>query len=159
MEDFNDSQNELIMFSRSNTSHVCLKESNPPISSLVVPLLRDGQFTTTDFLEHWASGSPIVVSEVDQRLQGRWHPDDFAREFGTQKISPVDCVTDKVVNRAWTVGEFFAYLQDPGKTKDVLKLKVRSVPLGTLELLTAVHRTGHPRRVSLTRSRISTKAF
>ncbi|RDX40357.1 hypothetical protein OH76DRAFT_1334227, partial [Lentinus brumalis] len=74
------------------------------------------------FTDLWASGVPMIVSGVDRRLQGSWHPNDFIREYGSLKVSPVNCVTDKLVEGTWKVATFFRCLEN-GSKDTVMKLK------------------------------------
>ncbi|RPD78042.1 hypothetical protein L226DRAFT_458614 [Lentinus tigrinus ALCF2SS1-7] len=89
----------------------------------MVPTLSEGSFTRAHFVELWASGMPVVVSNVDRRLQGRWNPEELSHDYGSEKVFPVDCETNEAAKKPWKAKEFFQYLQNPDAKKPPMKLK------------------------------------
>ena len=93
---------------------------NPPMRSIT-------DLTLSEFQRIWGRDQPIVVTGVEHKLQGQWTPDYFARIYGSEKVTLVDCETE--LTQPSTVGDFFENFDLVGKGAQILKLKVRSVIL------------------------------
>ncbi|GAB6031424.1 hypothetical protein CHUAL_009201 [Chamberlinius hualienensis] len=50
------------------------------------------------FQEQWRRGQPVLVSEINKRLDiDLWHPDSFSRDYGDKKNDLVNCSTGAIV--------------------------------------------------------------
>lgn len=70
-----------------------------------------------------------MVDEVGGRLQGRWTPEDFIADYGSQKITVIDYTDGAEKHQRSTVDEFFRILASPNDCDRALKLKVCSITL------------------------------
>ena len=88
--------------------------------------LTDGEFTDKEFHDFWQHGVPIVVTNV--QMQGRWMHADFIEDYGSRKVSVLDCTDGAdLKTRRCTMAEFFSILSTPGSPQGRYKMKVRQI--------------------------------
>jgi hypothetical protein len=75
------------------------------------------------FQRSWSQGEPVVVTDIQHILQGRWTPEYFVEVYGREKITIVDCESEQQYKS--TVADFFLSFGAAEERKQVLKLKVR----------------------------------
>ncbi|KAI0754544.1 hypothetical protein C8Q80DRAFT_1297762 [Daedaleopsis nitida] len=97
--------------------------STPPMSPTNALVWDDGSFTDAEFYNMWLGGFPVVVTGLERRLQGRWSPDDFIHDYGSQKVTPVNAMTGEPVKCISSVAAFFGLLKEPKSHTNLLKLK------------------------------------
>jgi hypothetical protein len=73
------------------------------------------------FQRHWSQGIPVVVTNIQTKLQGNWAPEYFIERYGEQKVTLVNCETNSMLQS--TVSDFFKNFNDAGDRKQILKLK------------------------------------
>lgn len=97
-------------------------DGNKSPSRRITPTLSVRTFNVTEFERHWSQGIPVVITDVDSRLQGDWGPSYFIQQYGREKVVIQNCETQ--TNRQSTVAEFFRDFGGPTERTRILKLKV-----------------------------------
>jgi hypothetical protein len=90
-----------------------------------VPRMSALRFTVPAFERLWEQETPIVVTDVFSRLQGKYDPGYFIRRHGTEPVILMDCDTGRT--RASKVAIFFQDFGSGVQRKSVEKLKVCSL--------------------------------
>ena len=68
----------------------------------------------------------LLITGIEERLQGHWGPEYFISTHGALKVAPIDCTTDKVADHARiSSDEFFRRFNDEVPCASRQKLKVR----------------------------------
>jgi JmjC domain, hydroxylase len=98
------------------------------------------------FQRSLVNGEPMIVTDVQHTLQGKWGPDYFVDNFGGEKVTIIDCETEREYQS--TVADFFSSFGSDRKKRQILKLKVRFSECTSLHRLHVSIRTGHPRMTS-----------
>jgi JmjC domain, hydroxylase len=75
------------------------------------------------FKQSWARSEPVVVTDLQQSLQGTWTPGYFIENFGSEQVTIIDCESDQEFDA--TVAIFFQSFGSTEDGKRMLKLKVR----------------------------------
>ena len=95
------------------------------------------------FQQHWSQGIPVVVTNVQTKLQGNWAPEYFIERYGEQKVTLVNCETNSMLPA--TVSDFFQNFNDVGERKQILKLKAGPFSDCTFNHALILCRIGHRR--------------
>jgi hypothetical protein len=98
------------------------------------------------FQRSWSQGEPIVVTDLQHILQGRWTPEYFVEVYGSEKITVVDCDSEQQFKS--TVADFFLSFGAAEEKKQVLKLKVRYQTLPLPQLQCPCIRIGRHSKIS-----------
>lgn len=95
----------------------------------VVPRLLIGTHSLGDFLSYFDKGTPVIVSNAVQYLQGYWTPEEFIDRHGQEKVTLTNCENNR--QRSSTVREYFQSLLEPrASDRDgIWKLKVSKLIL------------------------------
>ena len=134
-----------------------VRDLHPDVHPSGLIVLDDGRFTESQFIRYWDLGVPIVVKSVHKRLQGRWSPSDFIQGHnGSEKVAPINLITDTPLRTVVTVADFFGLLKVCDLRYGPLKLKVWSRLCNDRTWhVNASNRTGHliPHSPKLSRSK------
>ncbi|KAI0703120.1 hypothetical protein C8Q76DRAFT_590035, partial [Earliella scabrosa] len=80
--------------------------------------------TRSQFFKVWEGGAPLLITGIEERLQGHWGPEYFISTHGALKVAPIDCTTDKVADHARiSAAEFFRRFNDEVPCASPQKLK------------------------------------
>jgi [histone H3]-dimethyl-L-lysine9 demethylase len=74
------------------------------------------------FQQSLAYGKPLVITGLQHRIQGTWNPEYFVGQYGSQKITLIDCETESELKS--TVADFFRDFGVVRPDKRIVKLKV-----------------------------------
>lgn len=128
-----------------------------PIPSHPVRRFVNGTLTDEIFREIWATGEPIVVTDLQSKFRIEWTPDYFRHKYGSQSCLILECQTDQ--NKRVTVGEFFSWFGKYEGRRDCWKLKVRATGIThtCLGRMFTCCRTGHHPQTSNPHSQSCTR--
>ena len=90
-----------------------------------MPKVSWEELTADQFSRNWLLGIPVVVTGVDKVLQGEWTPHDFAKYYGNQKVTVLDCTApNDLRGTSLTSKTFFSRLADPSSRFTNRRVKV-----------------------------------
>ncbi|KAI0309672.1 hypothetical protein OF83DRAFT_1037631, partial [Amylostereum chailletii] len=59
------------------------------------------------YLAAWRHGIPLVITGLEDRLQGAWTPEGFIKDYGTKMVRLVNTKTNEISEKTSTVERFF----------------------------------------------------
>ncbi|KIY71791.1 hypothetical protein CYLTODRAFT_418508 [Cylindrobasidium torrendii FP15055 ss-10] len=87
------------------------------------PRFTPTELTSEEFRKHWNSGTPMIVTGMNDRLKLGWSPDFCIERYGLFEVRLVDCQTNDERGKM-KVGDFFRQFgRYSERNSDVLKLK------------------------------------
>jgi hypothetical protein len=90
-----------------------------------VPTFDLQKLDMDQFEHYWSRGVPVVISNVQSKLQGIWGPSYFIERYGAQEVYVYDCETNSP--QPSTVAAFFRTFGKPRVSGQIFKLKVCTV--------------------------------
>ncbi|KAJ3537342.1 hypothetical protein NM688_g6705 [Phlebia brevispora] len=95
----------------------------PPKDETIVPRLVIGTHGLDDFVSYLRSGTPVIIPNATQYLQGYWTPQDFIDKHGQERVTLIHCETGR--QKSSTVGAYFQSLLDfeASDSSEIWKLK------------------------------------
>jgi hypothetical protein len=90
-----------------------------------VPRMSALRFQTPAFESAFGQETPIVVTDVFSKLQGKYDPGYFIRLYGSEPVTLMDCDTGRT--RASKVASFFQDFGSGVRRQSIEKLKVCSL--------------------------------
>jgi hypothetical protein len=103
----------------------CQPVISPPSSE--VPRMSALSFQIPTFESIWGRETPVIVTDVLSKLQGKYDPIYFIQRYGSQSVNLVDCDTGCM--QASKVADFFRDFGSGAQRKSIEKLKVFSLSL------------------------------
>ena len=112
---------DVCTFIRAQSLSTVAMRCERPVSPFV---FSASTVTKGQFMRAWCYGAPVVVTGMQEHLQGRWTPDDFLRDHPNIQVEVLDCDSASPDPQVWTAADFFTTLGSPIKTTSRIKVKV-----------------------------------